>query len=148
MDNARVIGDRGSLPWHLPEDMKFIKQLTSGGYVLMGRKTYESIPEKFRPLSGRTNIVLSRSAIDIVGVQVISSLEQLSDSIPHLWVFGGSEIYRLTQPYWSEVRLTRVSGVHQGDCYFPEFESDFKLVESLPSDRCIFERWVHKGVRS
>ena len=95
-----VIGDRGQLPWHLPEDLAHFKRTTLGCPVLMGRKTWESIPAKFRPLPGRANLVITRQADwQAEGALVVHSLEEgLSLALAHcpegkdLWVMGGAEI--------------------------------------------------------
>lgn len=76
MDQNRLIGSENDLPWHLPVDMKYFKETTLGHYVLTGRKNYESIPEKFRPLKGRTNLVVSNSKIQFPGAIMISNIEE------------------------------------------------------------------------
>src|SRR3990167_8903662 len=91
-----VIGTEGRLPWHIPEDMKHFKTLTMGKVVLMGRKTWESIPEKFRPLPGRTNVIITRQPDYPVptGVQTFQSTD---DALKNdVMVIGGAEIYRQT----------------------------------------------------
>ena len=126
MAENRVIGAGNRLPWHLPEDFKWFKQQTLGKTLLMGRKTFESIG---RPLPGRTTLVLSRTAAEIPGVTVIRSLDEIAEVAPtasEVMVCGGAEIYRLTQPLWSEVFVTRVKRtVDGGDAFFPEFEAGF-----------------------
>ena len=72
-----VIGNRGKLPWSLPDDLKHFHDLTLGHPVIMGRKTYESIPEKHRPLPGRTNIILTRQKVEIPGCTVVHSMEEV-----------------------------------------------------------------------
>ncbi|MGE9291681.1 MAG: dihydrofolate reductase [Puniceicoccales bacterium] len=125
MAENRVIGRDGQLPWHLPGDLKFFKQLTIGGTVLMGRKTFESIG---RPLPKRRNLVLSRSGIQVPGVEVFASVEEMLPSLPageSVFVIGGAEIYRQTLDLWTEVYLTRVKQVVEGDTFFPPFEDRF-----------------------
>ncbi len=130
MAENRVIGAGNKLPWHLPEDFKWFKQQTLGKTLLMGRKTFESIG---RPLPGRTTLVLSRSASPIPGIVVIRSLDEIAVVAPpttEIIVCGGAEIYRLTQPRWQEVLVTRVKRVvSDGDAFFPEFEADFAAPE-------------------
>ena len=95
----RVIGDAGRIPWHLPEDLRWFKELTMGGTLLMGRVTYESIG---RPLPGRQTIVLSRrEGWQIPGVAVIRDLSQLRQASgdSEVFVVGGAEIYRAALPY-------------------------------------------------
>ena len=120
-----VIGKEGALPWHLPEDMAHFKQLTSGHPVIMGRKTWDSIPPRFRPLSGRRNIVVTRqpdwaaegaeragsfaAAIDLcVGAQLA-------------WVIGGAQLYTQGLPLADAAEVTEIDGHFSGDARAPEF---------------------------
>ena len=124
MAENRVIGNAGTIPWHLPEDFKFFKATTMGHAILMGRKTYESIG---RPLPGRENIVLSRTMLETAGVTVIRSLDELKEPTDgrDLFVIGGEEIYRLLLPKIQELYVTKVPRVIEGDTHFPEFEAEF-----------------------
>ncbi len=153
MAENRVIGAQNALPWKIPEDMKRFAELTTRHTVLMGRKTYESLPAKFRPLPNRLNVVLSRSAGPIGapdGVRQYRSPEEFfaacmngTQQLPSdtVWVIGGAEIYKATKDYWDELYLTRVLGNHNGDAYFPPFEQDFELLESANRDGYVFERY-------
>lgn len=156
MDEGRVIGVDGKLPWKIPEDMKRFAALTTGHAVVMGRKTYESLPPKFRPLPNRKNIILTRNIEDFAvqpGVEAWASADNFfkackGDSV-HLpsgllWVIGGSEIYRQSMPFWDELYLTRVSSKHNGDAYFPAFESEFERVEQDVREGYSFERFIRK----
>ena len=129
MSENRVIGSGGRIPWHLPDDFKWFKQVTMGQILVMGRKTYESIG---RPLPGRQTIVLSRQGFAVEGVltasDVDSLLQRVQDDPREVFVAGGSEIYRLLLPWCGEVFLTRVRRVVDGDAVFPPFESDFRKV--------------------
>lgn len=152
MTKDRVIGRDGTLPWHLPEDLKRFSQLTMGDTVLMGRITYESIPEKFRPLPGRKNIVISRSKRDYPeGVLCMNledvyagALEKIEPKLPSnvVWVIGGAEIYKEMLNLVSEIELTRVLGEFDGDTHFPKFESDFKLSKKEGGTECDYETYV------
>jgi dihydrofolate reductase len=127
MAEGRVIGNAGTIPWHLPEDFKFFKATTMGHAILMGRKTYESIG---KPLPGRENIVLSRTMpLESVppGVTVIRDLNDLKEPTDgrDLFVIGGEEIYRLMLPRVQELYVTRVPRKVEGDTHFPEFEPEF-----------------------
>ena len=130
MSLNRVIGPADKIPWHLPEDLKWFKQLTSGHVLVMGRKTFESIG---RPLPGRTTLVLSRRAASLPGVEVVSSL----DAIPFpadgrkLFLCGGAEIYRQGLHLCSDLYLTIVNCESEGDAFFPAFEPDFFEVETV-----------------
>jgi dihydrofolate reductase len=107
-----VIGRGGDIPWRVPEDLARFKQLTMGHTVVMGRRTWESLPATVRPLPGRRNVVLSRQADYIAGgAEVVDSLEQafsLSETEPETWVIGGEQIYLLTLPPASRCEVTEV----------------------------------------
>ena len=127
MAGNRVIGVRGTLPWHLPEDLKRFKALTTGHPVIMGRKTHESILQSLgRPLPNRRSIVITRSAgYDAAGCEVVTSLEagiELANGQP-AFVIGGAEIYALALPVADAMYLTEISGEFDGDAWFPEFNS-------------------------
>ena len=127
MAENRVIGNAGTIPWHLPEDFKFFKATTMGHAILMGRKTYESIG---KPLPGRENIVLSRTMPETPGVTIIRSLDELKElenklDGRDLFVIGGEEIYRLLLPRVQELYVTKVPQTIEGDTRFPEFEAQF-----------------------
>jgi dihydrofolate reductase len=114
-----VIGKGGGLPWHLPDDLKYFKVVTSGKPVLMGRRTFDSIG---RPLPGRRNLVLSRAAGAAPGVEYVRSVEQalaLAAGAAELCVIGGAEVYALALPLATRIYLTRVQAVVAGDVYFP-----------------------------
>jgi len=128
MASNRVIGRDGQLPWHLPEDLKFFKKLTSGGTVIMGRKTYESIG---RPLPKRRNIVLSRSLQSAPeGCELARDLDDV-DLDGDAFVIGGAQIYAALLPRIHEIILSYVFEPYQGDTVLPEFEDDFEQVETL-----------------
>lgn len=134
-EKTRVIGKEDSLLWNLKEDMARFKSLTSGHPVIMGRKTYLSIPEQFRPLARRTNIVLSRSD-DLAepGVSHAKSLEQALDIAQRspgndeVFVMGGGEIYLLAIALAHRLYLTVVRNDPEGDTFFPEYAGDFTKV--------------------
>ena len=127
----RVIGDAGRIPWHLPEDLRWFKELTMGGTLLMGRVTYESIG---RPLPGRQTIVLSRrEGWQIPGVAVIRDLSQLRQASgdSEVFVVGGAEIYRAALPYCRDLYLTEVRREVNGDRRMPVFEDVFRFSAQL-----------------
>jgi dihydrofolate reductase len=129
----RVIGANNRLPWHLPEDFKWFKQLTTGHVLVMGRKTFESIG---KPLPNRTTLVLSRSAAAFPGAQTVSSLEELLqlrtlDPARQFFICGGANLYRQTLPLCSDLYLTLVKREATGDAWFPPFEHLFHLKEEL-----------------
>jgi len=102
-----VIGRDGTIPWHLPEDLARFKTLTMGHTVVMGRRTWHSLPERFRPLPGRRNIVLTRnSGFEAPGAEVVGSIDDAIDD--QTWVIGGSEIYHLALPAATRCEVTEV----------------------------------------
>jgi dihydrofolate reductase len=123
-----VIGVDGHLPWSLPDDMKHFKECTIGRPVIMGRKTYESIPAKFRPLPDRRNIVVTRQAdYDAPGCVVVHSLEEALDDArqsgaEEACVIGGSSLYALALPLADIIHLTRVHEVLEGDAVFAHID--------------------------
>lgn len=133
MAENRVIGDAGKIPWHLPEDFKWVKQCTRGQAIAMGRKTFESLG---RPLPGRDNIVISRAQAAIDGCTVLPSLDALRDYTTdrEIWIFGGAVIYRQALPRISDLYLTVVFGNFPGDTFFPAFEEYFTDPEVIRED--------------
>jgi dihydrofolate reductase len=120
------IGVDGKLPWHIPEDLKFFQKNTLGKPVLMGRKTWESIPERFRPLKERTNIVLTRQSDYPLpeGVFRIDSLESLTErsATEEVMVIGGAELYRQALPLANKLYITHVHRTVEGDAFFPTID--------------------------
>jgi dihydrofolate reductase len=144
MSENRVIGNRGDIPWHLPEDFKWFKKTTMGDILVMGRKTYESIG---RPLPGRDTYVLSRTPREIAGVHSFTDLEALDHLKTNqtIWIAGGSEIYKQMLGKCSELYITRVHRSVAGDAFFPEFKSDFQLDSIMEkNDDFSIERWLKK----
>src|SRR4051812_32150596 len=137
MSENRVIGNGNKIPWHLPEDFKWFKQMTTGQIIVMGRRTFESIG---KPLPNRTTLVLSRSAISIPGVQVISDLSEigLAHEPRDVFICGGAQVYAQALPLCSDLYLTMVKRVVEGDRFFPPFEDQFEPVK-LVLDRPEFQ---------
>jgi dihydrofolate reductase len=127
MASNRIIGKEGQLPWHLPEDLKFFKALTTGHAVLMGRKTFESIG---RPLPNRQNIILSKSLTSPPdGTILVSSAEEIFspelDLKGKLYVIGGAKVYESLMSQTSEIFLSYIHEEYSGDTSFPHFEEAF-----------------------
>ena len=133
MSLNRVIGARNTIPWHLPDDFKWFKKMTTGQVIVMGRKTFESIG---KPLPNRTTLVLTRSQAPIPGVRTISDLGQVDPAADEfdgreIFICGGAEIYAQALPRCSELYLTVVQREVEGDTFFPPFEDDFELIETV-----------------
>src|SRR6266849_1374172 len=130
MSLNRVIGAGGKIPWHLPEDFKWFKKMTTGQVIVMGRKTFESIG---KPLPNRTTLVLSRSHFEYPGIRTVSDLSQidLADDPRAVFICGGAQIYAQALPFCSDLYLTRVKRVVEGDTFFPPFEDRFELEEKI-----------------
>lgn len=124
----RGIGKDQHLLWHLPEDIRYFKEKTFGKPVIMGRKTWESLPVAFRPLPGRLNIVVSGNAsYQATGATVVGSIEQalaLTKKAGETLIIGGAEIYRQTLPLANRLYLTEVAEDCEADVFFPEISLD------------------------
>lgn len=132
------LGKDNDLVWHLPNDFKRFKSLTTGHHILMGRKTFESFP---KPLPNRTHVVITRNMdYHREGIQVVHSLEaaiEIAQDDPQPFIIGGGEIYKLGMQLADRIELTRVHGSFDADTYFPDIpESDWQLVEKVhhPAD--------------
>jgi len=121
-----VIGRDNTLPWHLPEDMAHFKRLTMGCPVIMGRKTWESLPPRFRPLPGRLNIVLTRQADwQAEGARRADSVAQAMALCPPdstAWIIGGAEVYAQALPLASAAEVTEIEAAYEGDAFAPQFD--------------------------
>ncbi len=122
----RVIGREGALPWHLPADMAHFRAATAGCPVIMGRKTWESLPPRFRPLPGRRNIVVTRQPDwQADGAAVANDLAAaiaLAGAAPRVFVIGGAELYAAALPIADELLLTEIDADVDGDAQFPDFD--------------------------
>lgn len=131
-----VIGNKGELPWHLPDDMKFFQRTTVNHHIITGRKNYESIPERFRPLRDRVNIVVTREeGYQAPGARVCSSLEAAIDIArvaeqKEVFIIGGGQIYAeaLEKGLVDRLYLTTVHGKPKGDVKFPDIGKGWKEV--------------------
>lgn len=133
LGHSNVIGKDNGLLWHLPDDLKRFKQLTLGHPVIMGRKTWESLPEKYRPLPGRTNIVITRDVTyeaegAVVAHSVPEAFQKAKDAegADDVCVIGGGEIYRATLPFATRLHLTLVDDPTPGTVTFPDYAHEFK----------------------
>ena len=162
-----VIGKDGDMPWRLPEDLAHFKRVTLGAPVIMGRRTWESLPERFRPLAGRDNIVVSRNrSFDAPGATVVASLEAALETLaagggvdgepaPEVaWVMGGGQLYRAAMPLADELVVTRIAlEVPAPDTFAPTIGPEWELVDpgTLETSRTglgyRFERWRSEPAR-
>lgn len=138
-----VIGHENKLPWHLPEDLAHFKALTQGQTVLMGRKTWDSLPKAFRPLPGRLNLVLSTQenlhlegaitvrtpleAIECAAKQDCCTQSQHSEKT--LWVIGGAQLYTLFMPLATQIELTEIELEVQGDAFAPSIDDSWQEIK-------------------
>jgi dihydrofolate reductase len=138
MDENKVIGKNNQLPWHLPADLAYFKQVTMGHPIIMGRKTHESIG---RVLPGRENVILTRNRDYFAeGCTIIHSIDDLVEwekrQNDEIFVIGGAEIFKQTLPITEKLYITKIHHHFTGDTYFPEYdESDWELI------------WQQKGVK-
>jgi dihydrofolate reductase len=133
-----ALGKNNELVWHLPDDFKRFKQLTTGHYIIMGRKTFESFP---RPLPNRTHVIITRQKdYEAEGCIVVDTIEDALALVPkdeNAFVIGGGEIYNLAMPYTDVIELTKVHANFEADTFFPKIDfSNWQLVaeEYHPKD--------------
>lgn len=130
LSRNKVIGKNNDLPWRLPDDMKFFMNKTKGHHVVMGRKNYDSLHEKYKPLPQRTNVVITRQKDFVApGCIVLHAVEPAleiakDNSETECFIIGGAEIYRLAMPYTTRMYLTEIDAVIDGDTYFPDIDQD------------------------
>ena len=130
-----VIGRDNALPWHLPEDMARFKALTLGHTVVMGRATWESLPGSVRPLPGRHNVVLSRSAsLSCPGAQVVHDVAAALDRPGDVWVVGGGSVYAAAEPFATTAVVTEVDLEVDGDTYAPELGPRWTVRSREPAE--------------
>ena len=156
----RVIGDGTGMPWHLPEDLAHFRRVTQGHAVIMGRRTWESLPPRLRPLPGRRNLVVTRqadlhAALQAAGAEPQASLDdalaRCSDA-PRAFVIGGGQLYAQALPRVDELLLTLIDRDFDGTTLFPPYEQEFECVEreahraAPPNDfGFAFTRWRRKA---
>jgi dihydrofolate reductase len=146
----RVIGKDNQLLWNLPEDMAHFKALTAGHTVIMGRKTWESLPPRFRPLPGRHNIVISRQAdYAAPGAEVADSLEnglKLASTATVAFVIGGEQIYTQTMAIADRLEITEVDQEPEGDAWFPEIAAvDWEKTSKTEGVGFAFVTWHRRA---
>jgi dihydrofolate reductase len=163
MDNNHGIGKNNDLMWHLPRDMKFFKSTTENHVVIMGRKNYDSIPEKYRPLSNRENVIITRNP-DFKAIDCLTFLS-IEDALRHfegeqnreIFIIGGGEIYKLAMSMGcvDQMYITHVNGVFDADTFFPDFdtnawESEMIMVQDIDENHSfsfkttLYHKRLHK----
>ena len=144
IDSARGIGKDNDLMWHLPNDMKFFKETTQNQIVVMGRKNYDSIPEKYRPLPNRLNVILTRNTdFQAPGCEVFNSLDECltffkNESERTIFIIGGGQIYKmaLESNRIDEMYITFINKEYGADTFFPTFDvSEWKSQEIMRHDK-------------
>jgi dihydrofolate reductase len=130
-----VIGADGGLPWHLPEDLALFRRLTLGATVVMGRRTWESLPDRFRPLPGRTNVVLTSDGQWCAdGAERSGSVEQVLAEHGACWVIGGGEVYVAFLPHADRVVITEVDLLVEGDTWAPALDEQWRRTSRAPEE--------------
>lgn len=147
VSDNNVIGNKGELPWKIPEDMKLFKSLTYGNVVIMGRKTFESLGKK--PLPGRTNIVVSNSLEKDFEYKVTDSLEEAiktaREENKDIFIIGGASIYKQALPLADMMCISHIKGNFVGDTFFPDFDlSEWNIREEKKFDDFTFRIYVRK----
>lgn len=131
----RVLGADGALPWHLPEDLRLFKALTLGSTVVMGRRTWESLPARVRPLPGRRNVVLSSTlAAADAGVPVARSVADVLAGADDVWVIGGGGVYAGFLPHAVEVVATEIDAPFPGDTFAPALRAGWSRAARVPGE--------------
>ena len=128
LSKNKVIGKNNDLPWRLPDDMRFFMETTKGHHVIMGRKNYDSLHPKYKPLPQRTNIVITRQQdFKAPGCIVLNAVEPgleiaKKKDEPECFIIGGAEIYKLAMPFTTRLYLTEIDAVIDGDTSFPDVD--------------------------
>lgn len=133
---GRVIGKDGKMPWHLPEDLAHFKRTTLGHPVIMGRKTWDSLPAKFKPLPGRMNLVISSNAQtrENLSKSGVSPAQDLREALliceqsgsSEAWVIGGAQIYAQALPLAHKLVVTEIDAAFEGDAFAPPIDAQWR----------------------
>lgn len=145
-----VIGAGGELPWHLPEDLAHFRDITLGAPVVMGRKTWDSLPERFRPLPGRRNIVVTRDrGFSADGAEVyfdistaLSEAQEGLGAQEYVWVIGGAQLFQACLPLADRVEMTLIRSDCSGDTFAPGLGADWHVNSADPSSA---STWLRSG---
>lgn len=152
VDLNRVIGVDNKMPWHIPEELKYFKEVTMGKAIVMGRKTYESIG---RPLPGRLNIIITRNeGYSVEGAEVLhdlnAAIERGKEYSEEVVIIGGAEIFNLSMPMADRLYITVIRNSYEGDTFFPEYNDgswkltseseDHHTADGIPYSYLIYDR--------
>ena len=150
MDKNGLIGNGNELPWHIPEDLEYFYKTTVDNIVVMGRKTWESLPKKHKPLKNRDNLVLTKNTLNdatkynnlwVTSVEEILSIPNKFFSM-EVFIIGGAEIYKQFYPHCDKLYITYVNDTYEGDVYFPikitQINEDFEIESRKITDKCEF----------
>ena len=144
MTEDRVIGNGGRIPWRITEDMALFKMLTTNNIVIMGRTTWQSLPDRFRPLPDRVNIIVSGTLPDQQGATVCkdvgSALGEAKKHTGQVFCIGGAQLYKAMLPLADVLHISWVKKKYEGDAYFPEV--DFSMWDEIESRE--FEEFTYK----
>jgi dihydrofolate reductase len=135
--HERVIGRDNDLPWHLPEDLRHFRSTTAGDAVVMGRRQWESLPEKIRPLPGRRNVVLTRNPdFEAPGAEVVDNLPAALELVAgeDAWICGGAQVYEAAIAHADLLVVTEIDHAVEGDTYAPPIGPEWRVVEQDPDD--------------
>lgn len=138
-----IIGSDGTLPWHVPEDLAHFKELTLGNPVVMGRKSWDALPERFRPLPGRRNIVVTRNPVwRAEGAEVAHSLDDALElaatseveASETTWVIGGAQVFSSAMERADRLEVTEIAALFDGDTTAPVIDENWQQVDADPAD--------------
>ena len=145
MDKNRLIGSNGAMPWHIPSELQSFRSITTGGNIVMGRKTLESIG---KALPNRVNICVSKSLESFPGVRVVNDLSELPNVIDYdkrIFIIGGGEMYKLFVKHASIMHVSIIKGDYTGDTYFPDFdESQWRTIVETDMGEFVYKKLRRK----
>src|SRR3989344_2149977 len=135
MTKNRVIGKDNKLPWNIKDDIKLFKELTTDNTVIMGYNTYISLPDNYRPLPNRNNIVLTRKNLKIEGVHVCNNIQDAINVAQRynkkIFFIGGAQTYKEALPFVNELCISHIKNEYEGDTFFPEFNEKEWIVTEI-----------------
>lgn len=141
MTKDRVIGKDGKMPWHIPEELKSFRTITTGNNIIMGRKTLESIG---KALPNRVNICVSKSLNEFKGVRIVDDLSKLPDVVDYdkrIFIIGGSEMYKLFLTHATVLHLSVIKEDYEGDAYFPQIDEDeWKVIVEVDMGEFVYKK--------